>query len=131
MKTYNLYINSNPKEQGQIVDIIALAENFNWQCFIFNIFWAVYKGSWKLFTTYLMLFLILSITKRYTAIDNNSLMIIFMMISVILAFYANDILGKMLLAKEYKYGGIVMANSEDEAILRFDHGHNSPGRETV
>lgn len=119
MKTYKIYIYQNAKEQGDVQDIIALKDGFNWYCFLFPMIWALYYRVWKFVFVTTLFVVAVYLFGKFDFISLNQRLIIATGLYAILGLYANDEYGKALLKKDYKFTDIVLAENKTQAILLY------------
>ncbi|MBP9791697.1 MAG: DUF2628 domain-containing protein [Rickettsiales bacterium] len=114
MDFYTIYIKNNQEN----IEPIAIKEGFNWYSLIFNLFWSIYKKTWILATTYLVIQIILILLQ---AIGLNNLLIktLTVLIYVLIAFHANDFYRYSLELKGYKLVDVILAKSSSHATYNF------------
>lgn len=106
MKTYIIY--RKPASQ----DIYILKDGFSKPAAIFSFFWAVYHNIW-----WLAAILLLGSTISEFLPESNE--IIFYASTLIMLFFGSDMLSFELERKGYKMSGIVLADTEEKAELRY------------
>lgn len=115
MKSYYILnkIDNNP---------IIIDDGFNWWCFFFGLFWALYKGVWQLAGIFFAIFLISTILLHYHIVDPIFIEIIRIYLAIALSYHANDFLKNQLLRQGYKLTDITTAPGRDQALIRhLDH----------
>lgn len=98
---------------------IVIEDSFSWWCFFFGIFWALYKGVWKLAGIFFALFILIFVINYHNFVNNFYLQIFQLFCSFSLAFYANDMLKKQVLRSGYKFVTIITAPNHSLATQRF------------
>ena len=99
-------------------EIVLVKEGFNWQSFIFGIFWALYKRIWPLVAIYaciIVMIVILSVIEWFGLKAN----LLILAGNIILAFQANDFYRNLLEKKGMECKAITYGKTEDDATLRF------------
>ncbi len=100
------------------MEIVLVKEGFNWQSFIFGIFWALYKRIWPLVYIYMCITVLIVIlnTIGWFGFKANLLVLA---VNVILAFQANDFYRNVLEKNGMECKAITCGKTEDDATLRF------------
>lgn len=106
MKSFSIYQN----REDDSLEVITTGLSF--YAFIFGVLWAAYYRLWYV----VLAFALLLFAAPYMNFQATDLGMIF---SIILAFLGSEIREFFLLRKGYKFGGVIYANSAEEAEIQY------------
>ncbi|MEQ9116495.1 MAG: DUF2628 domain-containing protein [Rickettsiales bacterium] len=98
---------------------IVLKDGFNFYCFFFSLFWALYKGLWSLAAIFFIIY-IGSLYLSHNALLNFPYIFgIKIFINLVAAFYANDLEKNRLIADGYSFSAITVASDKELSYQRY------------
>lgn len=106
MKSFSIYHANN----DNALEIVTNGVSFS--AFLFGFLWAAYYRLWYVVLT----FAILSFVAPYINLHATGISMIF---SIVLAFLGPEIREFFLLRQGYEFGGVIYANSMEEAEIQY------------
>jgi hypothetical protein len=113
VKIYDVFIKQNA-QNSKIEDVLLVKAGFNWQAFLFSIFWFLFNRLWLFSFLFLMYCFMVNIF-----LSSFASKVFIVLTNVVLGFEAENILVYRFRKENYYFVGIAMGRDEDEAKVKF------------
>ena len=111
MNIYAIYTKPDQQDTNPLI----IKQGFSLIAAIFSPLWALYNRMWRV-TFLVLLFCFLS---TFIKLEGNYLYLVNLIIFLIFGFFASELKEYYALKNGYKLGDIILADSEEEAEVRY------------
>lgn len=119
MQIFNVLENNNIKSLKLNNQKIFIEESFSFYALLFQAAWFIYYRAWKIAFSILAIDLALSALLNYSIINEVMFFGLKFILSITIGMFANSYYIEHLKRNNYKIKSIIVANSKEEAKLKF------------
>lgn len=121
MAVFAIYAAASPNRPSlsQQAEAVVVREGFSVWAFLMPLLWCVYHRAWRSLLVLVGLSAVLGLVFSGYGLDNGTLMLVMdMLVALFVGLAAADLRGAALHRRGYELVNVVVAASEDQALLR-------------